>query len=1029
MYRPNLALFLRTSLPLLAASALITACGDNGGTEPEPEGGMGGELNVRACDRDADCDDSFYCNGEEKCVDNLCRQGDRVDCSDGIDCTVDRCVEDKQECTSEAPDEDGDGHLDASCENADGESFGDDCDDDDSLSYPGNTEVCDQENRDEDCDPKTFGTLDSDRDSYIDAMCCNADEDGDLNCGNDCDDKKTNVNPAATEACDFLDNNCDDETDEGVSINMYEDKDHDGHGDDEVGTVKSCAGAVGYAVIDGDCDDDDPEVFLGQFEICDDKDNNCDGQADEVRELAPWYKDTDSDGYGDPESTPVLSCYRIPGRVLSQNDCNDGAKTVNPNATEICDGQDNDCSGRADFKLAGNNNFEDDDEDGAADADCGGSDCNDSDSRTSEGAQEVCDRIDNDCDGEVDEQTVQNIWYIDEDGDGWGVVIGSALASCDPIAERASQFGDCDDTKRDVKPGTAEMCDGVDQDCDGIIDEGAGVHCDLPNALNTCRFGECGVFSCLPGFVDLNGTPADGCEAAANPADYATNTACTYDAYCNDANLCNGIETCAEGFCRLGTPIACGAGPSVVQGNFVISDGRDILDLEGIELITGDLIITSTLLSSLVGLESLRVIGGNLYIQGNSNLVRLSGSALSHLEVVGGDIVISDNPKLTSASLPGLVSANELNISNNDALVDLKGFQNLANVDRILHISENNSLKTISEFDSLGRIGGAFESESTCYGGGGLEVQYNYSLQSMDAFSALEQVEGDLCVYYNYQVADLTFENLETVGKSMRIEGADSLEAFEAPVLSSVGSNLAFGGGEGGGLLKAISLPSLVHVGAQISYYGSGATLEEISFPVLAEVGDISFNIYSSSSQLGEVDFSSLETAESISFIYTATDTGVPVWEFPELVSVTGGIYLTLNAQVTAVRAPLLQTAGLLSIAVESDVMQSFDFASLVEVYGNLNLTRSSVDPNATPLNNVDFGSLVKVGVENDSGASAYFSLPTTSLDIGQLTTAGNNNGSIYLYVAPFNVCADVARIFAGAFVGNIYEDVGCVQN
>src|SRR5690606_2743176 len=224
----------------------------------------------------------------------------------------------------------------------------------------------------------------------------------------------------------------------------------------------------------------DPEVFTGQFEICDEKDNNCNGDVDEVRELAPWYKDRDGDGYGDPESTPVFSCYRIPGRVLSQNDCNDdpeeAGNTVNPNATEICDGQDNDCNGRADFKLAGVNNFEDDDDDGAADADCGGPDCNDQDPRTAEGAEEVCDRIHNDCDGEVDEQTVQNIWYIDEDGDGWGVVIGSALASCDPIAGRASNFGDCDDSNRDRKPGVAEYCDGIDNDCDGIKDEGAGVH-------------------------------------------------------------------------------------------------------------------------------------------------------------------------------------------------------------------------------------------------------------------------------------------------------------------------------------------------------------------------------------------------------------------------------------------------------------------------------------------------------------------------------------------------------------------------
>lgn len=1040
MYRPSLDLFLRTSLPLLAASALLLGCGNKDGSPSKEsrEGtggmdGMGGEPNepAAACDEDEECDDHFYCNGEERCIDNLCRQGEPIDCDDGIDCTVDRCVESTQECESEAPDEDGDGHVDASCEDRRGNPLGDDCDDNDSLRYPGNQEICDPENRDEDCDPTTFGTVDSDGDGYIDAACCNEDDDGELNCGMDCDDQKPNVNPTATEACDFLDNNCDGDTDEGVSIEMYEDKDHDGRGDNSAETVESCAGAVGYAVIDGDCDDEDPEVFEGQFEICDGKDNNCNGQVDEVRELAPWYRDADGDGYGDPESTPILSCYRVPGRVLSQNDCDDNENTVNPNATEICDGLDNDCNGRADFKLPGNNNFEDDDGDGAADADCGGVDCNDTDPRTSEGAEEVCDGIDNDCDGEIDEQTVQNIWYTDEDGDGWGVVIGTALASCDPVVGRASKFGDCDDENRDVKPGTPEMCDGIDQDCDGIIDEGAGVHCELPNALNTCRFGTCAIFSCLPGFVDANNTPADGCEAAANPADYVTTTPCTHDSTCNDANLCNGIETCVDGFCHLGSPIACGAGPSVIQGNFTIADGRDILDLDGIDLITGDLTITSTLLSSLVGLESLRVIGGNLYIQGNNNLIRLSGSALSNLEVVGGDIIIESNPSLASASLPSLVSANSLIIYDNDNLQALNGFGNLSMVNRLLQIEENENLETITEFSGLSRVGGMYsQSEGGCYGSGGLEVQYNPSLVTMDAFGSLEQIEGDLCISYNYELTGLAFENLEEVGLSMRFEGLNSFTELEAPALHSVGAELAFGGEDGGVTpLTAFSLPSLVEVGGGLLYSGSGTNLEEIAFPSLVAAEAVGLYL-SGADQLTNVDFSALSSASSIDVYYDATPTGVSVWEFPQLVDVTDEIYLSLDAQVTAVRAPLLQTAGGLHVYLSSDATQDIDFSSLEEVSRDLEVRNTSSDPNnAHVLDNVDFGSLTAVATESDMYGFARFYTPTTALDIGQFTTVGlYNDGELDLSVAPFDVCADIDRILTGVFVGPIYENVGCTD-
>ena len=1046
MYRPKLGLFLRTSLPLLAASALITACGNKdknptGGKNDETDdgtggSGMGGEINQPpqpiACEEDSECDDHFYCNGEERCIDNLCRQGTPIDCDDGIDCTIDRCIEERQECESEAPDEDGDGHADGSCEDEDGNPLGDDCDDSDPLRYPGNQEICDPDNRDEDCDPTTFGNLDSDGDGFIDAACCNEDEDGELNCGDDCDDRKPNVNPAASEVCDFLDNNCDGETDEGVSIPMYEDKDHDGRGDNDADTVETCAGAVGYAPIDGDCDDEDPEVFEGQFEICDGKDNNCNGEIDEVRELAPWYKDEDGDGYGDPESTPVFSCYRIPGRVLSQNDCDDNDNTVNPNATEICDAKDNDCNGKADFKLPGNNNFEDDDGDGAADADCGGPDCNDNDPRTSEGSEEVCDGVDNDCDGEIDEQTVQNVWYIDEDGDGWGVVIGSALASCEPLVGRASKFGDCDDGDSDVKPGSLELCDGIDNDCDGLIDEGAAVHCDVPNALSMCRLGECGVFSCLPGFVDANNEPADGCETPANPADFETGIECISDTPCNDADLCNGIETCVEGFCRLGNPIACGAGPSVIQGNFTVSGGRDILDLEGIDLITGDLTITSPHLSSLIGLETLRVIGGNLYIQNNQNLVRLAGSALSNLEVVGGDIVIEGNPNLTSVALPSLVSAHSLAIRSNDALTEIQpgDFAKLANIDRLIQIESNSMLHTISGFDGIGRIGGGYDGiSSACAGSGGLEIQFNPLLVTMDAFGPLAEVEGDFCIRENPVQSDLSFENLESVGMNMIFEGLPLLSNLELPILDSAGGDFVLtGGGEGGSTaLEVFSLPALVVLGGALDFSG-GSSLQEVALPILESANGIYFSM-SNAAELANVDLSALESTAYLGIYYYTAEvgSGVPVWSFPQLTAVEQNFNVELYGEVTAVSAPLLQSVAALYVDVTSDFLETLDFSSLESTTGDLYVEAISSN---NILTNVDFGSLTAIATLSVESGEALFRTPTTDLDIGQLTSVGlGNNGTITLNVAPFEVCSEIERIHADAtFFGLIYTDVTCGQ-
>jgi hypothetical protein len=106
------------------------------------------------------------------------------------------------------PDRDGDGIASVAC-------GGNDCDDDDDDRFPGNTEVCDVDHVDEDCDPSTLGGTDVDGDNVVAAACCNPNENDDLVCGEDCNDLRVDINPSATEACDQTDNNCDGRTDEG----------------------------------------------------------------------------------------------------------------------------------------------------------------------------------------------------------------------------------------------------------------------------------------------------------------------------------------------------------------------------------------------------------------------------------------------------------------------------------------------------------------------------------------------------------------------------------------------------------------------------------------------------------------------------------------------------------------------------------------------------------------------------------------------------------------------------------------------
>jgi hypothetical protein len=234
------------------------------GTAPSGQGGDGGTgptTELVTCQNDDECDDHLYCNGQERCSEGLCRRGKRVVCSDGIECTIDSCDEPSESCIITGPDEDQDGVMAASCLNREGEPSGTDCNDNDALSFPGNTEVCDPELRDEDCDPTTIGERDADRDGYNDGYCCNEQEDGKLSCGKDCDDHKANVNPESPEVCDFLDNDCNEEIDEGRSVDMYPDTDHDGHGDSELDAIQTCPGAVAFSLSSDDCDDSDPEVF------------------------------------------------------------------------------------------------------------------------------------------------------------------------------------------------------------------------------------------------------------------------------------------------------------------------------------------------------------------------------------------------------------------------------------------------------------------------------------------------------------------------------------------------------------------------------------------------------------------------------------------------------------------------------------------------------------------------------------------------------------------------------------------------
>ena len=104
-----------------------------------------------------------------------------------------------------------------------------------------------------------------------------------------------------------------------------------------------------------------------------------------------------------------------------------------------------------------------------------GSDCDDTDAAIHPGAVEVCDEVDNDCDGLIDVDDPDNTdhvqYYYDADGDGFGYERNTKTSCTHPGSGWLTDAGDCNDADADTNPDADEICDdGVDRDCDGLVD-------------------------------------------------------------------------------------------------------------------------------------------------------------------------------------------------------------------------------------------------------------------------------------------------------------------------------------------------------------------------------------------------------------------------------------------------------------------------------------------------------------------------------------------------------------------------------
>jgi hypothetical protein len=387
-------------------------------------------------------------------------------CDDDID--GDAVAPDEDNCPlvfnpeQQDSDEDGIGDECEDDKDNDGAADGIDCAPLDPTIFPGADELCDD--LDNDCDGQfDEGYPDGDFDGLKDCLDSDDDNDGTADDG-DCAPFDPTRHPNAEEVCDGIDNDCDEKTDEGL------------------GELTCGKGACFHSVAacaNGKSQFCDPYEGAAA-ESCDNLDNDCDGLTDEDQ-------GTSTCGKGNCFHT-IDNCV---GGVAFVCDPFEGA------LEELCDGLDNDCDGKTD---------EDQPNLACGKGQCfhtvafcqGGQiiDCNPFDGAT----KEVCDGQDNDCDGETDEELGETTCGLGNCEHTGPNCLDGVPQLCNPLLGAAM-----------------EICDQVDNDCDGIIDEELGT--------TTCGDGLCEhtVKNCVDGAPNpcepLDGASPEECDDIDNDCD------------------------------------------------------------------------------------------------------------------------------------------------------------------------------------------------------------------------------------------------------------------------------------------------------------------------------------------------------------------------------------------------------------------------------------------------------------------------------------------------------------------------------